>query len=554
MGGAIGGGGRAIVEEDLARIEQLQQLQSRSQVPVLYRSADPNSHVFIVLLDGTGQDMNDQSQRKTNIGLMAEQARELSGEPSRRIGYTYQEGIGTGGSFFERKWDAAFPHTWDESLESAYRDLASKVAEWKRANPQAEVSVLLTGYSRGAVLDAGFARMVDTYGIADPDQLTFGRDTQGNVTIVSPHPPLVPPGQTPMVFGLYDPVATNMPEGYDARLPPGAMAGISTIAADEARRGYPHQTIIATGITRDGRFVSGEAPGGHADAGGGNPAPGIQAMHYNLIADTLNATSDVPLFKLRELPRQLDDYRLTQAGGITAGYGLGMDRDGQRNLRDELANCKVVDPCREAEPINAELAARLQWREVKPTWRVPKIEELERAPERVQIDRGAQPAHPGTVTPSTASDRPSAPPQQPATPQFRADAALDASDRHLLDRIRQSISRLDASHGRAFDESSERAAWALLPHAKARGMTDPQHAVVSIAGPNTTAGQHLFLVQGGLDDPGKLRVHVNTVQAMQTPIEQSLAQMQAQGRTQDGDAQRAAQLEQERAPVMRMQA
>lgn len=555
MGGSIGGSTRPVTADDLMRFEDLQALQRQSRVPVLYRREDPDAHVFVALFDGTGQDVAIPAQRPTNIGQMKRDLDEvMAGPDGERIAGRYIRGIGTDGGWFAKTKDQAIPNTWDDRLEEMYRALASQAARWTADNPNARIGMVLPGYSRGAVLDAGFARMVDTYGIADPDQLSFGRDAQGNVTIVSPHPPLVPPGQTPMVFGLYDPVATNMPDGFDARLPPGAMAGLATIAADEARRGYPHQTIIATGVTRDGRFVSGEAPGGHADAGGGNPAPGLQAMHYNLIADTLNATSDTPLFKLRELPRQLDDYRLTQAGGITAGYGLGMDRDGQRNLRDELANCKVVDPCREAEPMNAELAARLQWRNVQPTWRVPKIEELERAPERVQIDRGAEPVRPGAATPSPVVASPSAAPQRQDTPQARADDALDPTDRQLLDRIRQSIGRLDASHGRTSDDASERAAWALLPHAKARGMTDPQHAVVSIAGPNTTAGQHLFLVQGALDDPAKLRVHVNTVEAMQTPVEQSLAKVQAIASPQAFEAQRFQQQDREQAHAVRMQA
>lgn len=552
MGGAIAGGSRALVEADLHRVEQLQQLQSQSRVPVLRSSQDPNSYIFVVMMDGTMQDMHDPSQQLTNVGHMARQLGAKSQDPALRVGYAYVAGIGTGRDPLSNAVDAAIPYTWDDRLEEAYRGLAAQVSEWRKQNPDAHVGVILSGYSRGGVLDAGLARIIDTYGIAEYRDLAFGRDAQGNVSVVSPHLPLVPPGQTPMVFGLYDPVATNMPKGYDARLPSGAMAGVAVSAADEARTGFPHQTIIATGVTRDGRFVSGAVPGGHADVGGGNEASGLQAMNFNIVADTLNATSDVPLFKLRELPRHIDDYRITQAGGPTAGYGLAMDRDGRRNLREELANCKVVDPCREAEPVNADLAARLEWREVVTTWRVPKIEELERAnqPARPETTRGATQRGPGTgrdagdgrVTPSAES------------PQARAEQQLDPSDRRLLDGIRQSMRTLDLSHGRAYDDASERAAWALLPLAKARGMTEPDHAVVSIAGPNTTAGQHLFLVQGALDDPGKLRVHMDTVQAMQTPIETSFARVQDVFQQQSlAESQRLQSMDQERAQALRMQ-
>lgn len=364
----------------------------------------------------------------------------------------------------------------------------------------------------------------------------------------------MPPGRTPQVLGLFDPVATNMPEGFDARPASSVMAGVSLLAADERRLGFPHQSIIATGLTRDGRFLAGATAGGHADSGGGNEAPGLQAMNFNIVADTLNATSDIPLFTLRELPLHIDDYRITQAGGPTAGFGLAMDRDGRRNLRDELANCKVVDPCRDAEPIDADLAARLQWREVVPTWRVPKLEELQRAPERGPAARAADTAPPAHPAPPPAPGNIRGESQPGATPQANAERQLAPADQRLLDSIRQSMRTLDQSHGRPYDEASERAAWALLPLAKGRGMTDPDHAVVSAAGPNATAGQHLFLVQGALDDPGKLRVHVDTVQAMQTPIEASFARVQDVAQQQSlAESQRLHVLDQERAQTLRMQ-
>lgn len=109
-----------------------------------------------------------------------------------------------------------------------------------------------------------------------------------------------------------------------------------------------------------------------------------------------------------------------------------------------------------------------------------------------------------------------------AEPEHR----LTPEDRVLLGRIRQCMHGLDRAHNRAFDEASEQACWAFLPLAKERGITDPQHAVVSIAGPNTKAGEYLFLVQGALDNPAHLRTQMKTMDAMRAPIESSLARVE----------------------------
>ena len=42
-----------------------------------------------------------------------------------------------------------------------------------------------------------------------------------------------------------------------------------------------------------------------------------------------------------------------------------MDQDGERNLREELANCKIVDPCRDSEPMDRVLAAKFEYRHVQ---------------------------------------------------------------------------------------------------------------------------------------------------------------------------------------------
>ncbi len=86
-------------------------------------------------------------------------------------------------------------------------------------------------------------------------------------------------------------------------------------------------------------------------------------------------------------------------------------------------------------------------------------------------------------------------------------------------------------------------------------MTDPRHAVASDAGPHAKAGQTLFLVQGALQDPAKVRAQVDMLQAMHTPVQASAARVR-EGAQAERLAERAGPqaVGQERAPSLRMQA
>ncbi|NID15457.1 DUF2235 domain-containing protein [Luteibacter yeojuensis] len=245
--------------------------------------------------------------------------------------------------------------------------------------------VVGVGYSRGAVLVPGFARLVDEFGIAHPEGLKFGRDAHGNLTVESSQI-LVPPGEVAQAVGLFDPVGTNLPKNYDARLPKSVLSGFSQIARDEQRELFLHQTILDPDWSDDGRFLSATLPGGHSNIGGGNDEAGLETLAFNGMADYLNALTDRPLFTHRVVPSDPAQFTIFQATGATAAFGLRMDKDGQRNLRDELANCKIVDICRDADPVDQALANRFNWQRVTPQL----TESLPRLPDPISITPPAE--------------------------------------------------------------------------------------------------------------------------------------------------------------------
>lgn len=409
------GESRSFTRDDLGLYERAQSTQHLHEVPVLQRSGNPREHLFFALLDGTGQDADNPKQLLTNVGALREQLNILRDDPDNRVGYGYVAGIGTQSNPVMRYKDALMPHSWANRIEEAYRELATQTKMWREQDPDAQVRIAHVGYSRGAVLSVGLARLVDQHGIADPGGLTFGRDAHGNITVQSPHPPLVQPGQAAQAMGLYDPVATHMPENFNARRPGSVISAVAMAAAYEQRVAFPHQTILEPGLSSDRRFANLLMPGGHSNVGGGNRDPGAETMAFNSMTDYLNGLRDKPLFTHRPLPDDPDRYTVYQARGPTAVPGL--DRSGLREVRQDLANCKIVDPCRDGEPVNRALAEQFEYRRLQPTAPLPAF-----APAQSQ-DAAEQTQRPQRTTSFT-------------DPHVdRAYAALLAGDSDRLDRI-----------------------------------------------------------------------------------------------------------------------
>lgn len=101
-------------------------------------------------------------------------------------------------------------------------------------------------------------------------------------------------------------------------------------------------------------------------------------------------------------------------------------------------------------------------------------------------------------------------------------------DYPLYSQIRDGVQRLDAQHGRAPDEASDRLAASLLPLAKENGLTRVDHVTLSDGRNRDVApGQNVFLVQGRLDDPAMLRAHMPTQVATQTPVAESMQRLES---------------------------
>lgn len=487
---------RPINLEDLSIDEQAGVTQGVQRVPIFQRGENTHEHLFFAMFDGTGQDADNPTQELTNVGVLKDQIDVLKEDANLRVGGHYVEGIGTQENPLSRLKDKIAADTWDEKIEEAYLELARQTKQWKEQDPEAQVRVVGVGYSRGAVLSAGLSRLIDAYGIADPENLKFGRDGNGNITVHSDRPPLMAPGSVAQALGLYDPVATGFPKGYDARTPPSVISGLSLTANDEGRLDFAHQGILQAGLSQDGRFANLPMPGGHSNIGGGNRDTGLEALSFNRMADYLNGLRDPPLIQYRALPAELSQYTVFQARGPSAIRG--MDQDDIRDIRHELANCKVVDPCRDGEPIDEALASQFQYRTLQSTAPRPSLPGLQRSADPERADTlPAAPAGPTRSLPTDASH----------------------PDHGLLRKFEQDVKRFDEQAGKAWGDDSERLVAAALKMAKEHRFAPGDDLRLAFNAPTGkyAAGEILHLFRqgpGASPDPAANRAWMTTHDAL----------------------------------------
>lgn len=123
--------------------------------------------------------------------------------------------------------------------------------------------------------------------------------------------------------------------------------------------------------------------------------------------------------------------------------------------------------------------------------------------------------------------QPTSPSQpQPAAerPETSIPSLSDASE-SLHQQALAGVHALDASLGRASDESSQRMAASLTQLARTQGLDRIDHVVLGLPTGQSPRPENIFVVQGALDDPGHLRAHINIEAALQQPVAESLRQI-----------------------------
>ncbi|MGN0857687.1 MAG: XVIPCD domain-containing protein [Stenotrophomonas sp.] len=480
--------------------------------------------MFVASFDGTGNDAFNDPEHATNVAHTHHAIRARNAEGDYSIVSGYVAGPGTQGSWSARIWDGARGHTYDQRLEEMYAQFIEQAAKWKEENPDAVITVASTGFSRGAEQAAGFTRLVHERGIQDPDGAVYQRDRNNQIIGVTyTQPPLQAPGSIAQAVALYDPVGTGVPvNDKDRRLPPSVISGFQIISEDERRGTFKATHIIDPGMTADGRLLAVTVPGAHSDVGGSYHRDGLGARSANLMTDYLNGLSNQPFLEKREesLDPRMNVIHRSEEGMLIYRIGNKVDRLEPEGHVERLVPKHMVDKV--ADPNNAE----------------PRDEALNARFARQQVTIGPVP---GQVA-ATAT------PERPLTPDMPGHP-----DHALHQQIRQKVEQMDAGLGRSYDAMSERMTASLLTVAKANGMERVDQVMLSRDSAAGPAGQHVFLVQGNAEDPLRMRLQVNTGEALSVPVEnswQALEKVNAQQEAQRQANQEQLQTQQQTAQRM----
>jgi hypothetical protein len=473
--------------DSMALFDQAHAELDQMLVPVLRGSS--GSRLFVAAFDGTWNDADLDPGHMTNVGRIREQITAFRESGDSSVGVGYVKGVGTQNNALTRTLDGALGYTYEERLEEMYSLFSAQAKDWLREDPDTQISIANIGFSRGAEQAAGFARLVHERGIQDPDGAIVRRDESGRTTIAYTKPPLVPPGQIAQAVGLFDPVGTGEPRNHDRRLPPSVISGFQITAQDEKRGLFKSTSIIDQGMTIDGRFLAVMSPGGHSNIGGGYHRDGLSRRNGNLMIDYLNSLSDTPFLQKQPEP---DDPRLnvvhrSEQGMLLYRLWNKVDRQGPDGVVETLAPhgvCRIVPDCRNAEPLDSQLASRFQFR---------RNGDALQSPADVRLSTPLDPTHP---------------------------------DHALLRQSQSAVYRLDASLGRTPDEHSERMAAFLLPAARQAGLQRIDHAMLSERTSTTAGGHYVFAIEGELDSPMKKWTRVETGMAVATPVADSFQQLE----------------------------
>ncbi len=276
---------------------------------------NPNRYIFVAAFDGTSNDATQTDRNATNVHRLFQDFDNFSksGDGFSRMHARYIEGPGTQGSVKDHPLDGMDGSTVRDRVVEMYKELGDQAQKWRQQNPNAEISVITFGFSRGAVESAEFASMIGKYGIqTDVQYRTRDDDDVRNNTrtwaeTLSGRPgtikakaeyvvlsgELVKQGDVPIVAGLFDPVSTGVAEErHDRELPRGISGALQITARDEHRVFFPVDKIVDPAeIARRNhqdidpqRFANLQVAGCHSDIGGGYAdAPGLGNWSNNIM-------------------------------------------------------------------------------------------------------------------------------------------------------------------------------------------------------------------------------------------------------------------------------
>lgn len=334
--------------------------------PTFLRKGNPHDRVFFALFDGTGNDIERDPEHTTNVGLFKSELDKVA-ETNKNIAVGYVKGPGTQTNPLTRALDGAIAYTFDDGVEDMYKNFILQSKKWIEEDSDARISIITSGFSRGAERSALFVNVVHDRGIQNIKGMGANPSKTGSPTFNGPA--LVAPGRTLQAVALFDPVGTGRPQDFDRHLPSSVVTGLQIVARDEKRNLFPSSRIIWPGLSADRRYLSLENTGSHSDIGGGYHVDGLATRNRNLMATFINAMSYEPLLKIQ--PENWDRSRdaIHDSSQHMLIYRTSHYRKhGERDVvgaQESPPDCRKVTYCQPSDPLDPTLLPLIgEWHRV----------------------------------------------------------------------------------------------------------------------------------------------------------------------------------------------
>lgn len=355
---------RASTEAEIDVYRSVEQVLATLRVPQLLHDRDDRSRLFVVGLDGTGNDMHkDDPGRHSNVARIYQQ---IAASARSDVAGGYVPGTFTQDNLLTRYVDGVSGFTFDQRVETAYWQLCEQAAKWLHENPEIEIRVLAVGFSRGAEQAAALTRVIHERGILDPHLAEVQMSSREPVVLRAKYhgEPLIPPGQTLQAALLFDPVSTGVRD-HDRRLSASVVSALQLTARDERRNAFPASQLLPPGLSREGTSLNAELPGVHSTLGNTYLQNGLGTLSHNLGVAYINRFSERPL--LQKLPEPEDPamYVVHRSDQHSVLWSTPRDPDSPRQSRDDLAPRAACRPraapvCRQPDPVDPELLRRAE--------------------------------------------------------------------------------------------------------------------------------------------------------------------------------------------------
>jgi hypothetical protein len=247
---------RPLTEADIEAVNAARERLASMRLTPIDDGTNPNLVQRLISFDGTWNSRDDMLF-DTNPALLAE----IFDGPS-----DYQIGVGT--SPMTRIIGGATGFGITNRINRAYDNLVAEVNALRSANPDTQVVLVLSGFSRGSTAARAFANVLNQRGIPD---LTSA-DGSGNYSRYH---------ETPRIGAmiLFDTVGSvgipgnNINPGLDLSIPANAENVLHLTSGDEHRRMFPLSSAVDPSRSDDERIAEIELPGAHSDVGGSYPNP-----------------------------------------------------------------------------------------------------------------------------------------------------------------------------------------------------------------------------------------------------------------------------------------